>query len=299
MTKRVLVVDRDPASRMQAIRTLMGAGYEVSIAEDTIQAGIAALEHPDLVVLGDSMTTPAGLELVGRMFSTASTADIPVIVLAGDVDKYDAALRSGARAVLTAPPADGVLLAAVAEHVEIPGALPQAPDSVLNDEHRLAAVAALRPDASEREVLDRFTALASEMLRVPTSTITLLERDRQLVVSQAGGDDAPYSSGETALDYSYCQYAVTSRQPLRISDSSKHPLVRDNRSHTELDVVSYLGIPIITDDDQAVGALCAIDSQPREWTDHDVELLNGLAEILTAHFNTVRATPGRHAPPQP
>ena len=297
MTEKVLVVDSDSTTRMRSLRALVGAGYEVGIAEDTIQAGIAALEHPDLVLFGDSMATSSGFALVGRMFSTESTADIPVIVMAGDVDRYDEAMRSGARTVLTAPVPDETLVAAIAEQLTKPGALTQAPAAVLTDEHRLAAVNALRSGLTEQDSLDRFTALAAEMLSVPASTITLLESDRQLILSQVGVDPASMVTAQSSLDYSYCQYPVTSRQPLRIDDAGRHPLVQNSPAYTELDVVAYLGIPIITDDDLAVGALCVIDSVPREWSDHDVEVLNELAATLTQYFNEVKAMPGRHAAP--
>jgi len=273
----------------------MTAGYEVGIAEDTIQAGIAALERPNLVLFGDSLATSSGLALVGRMFSTEATADIPAIVVAGDVEQYEAAMKSGARAVLTAPISDEALLAAVAAHIDMPGALPQAPAALLNDERRLAAVAALHSGATEQDALDRFTGLAAEMLKVPTSMITLLERDRQLVLSHTGADGSARPRTESPLDYSYCQYPVTSRQPLRIDDTARHPLVRDNPARAKLNVGAYLGIPIITDDDQAVGALCVVDSVPRDWSDHEVEVLEELAGMLTEHFNQVKAAPGRHS----
>ncbi|MDP9027107.1 MAG: GAF domain-containing protein, partial [Actinomycetota bacterium] len=169
------------------------------------------------------------------------------------------------------------------------------PESVLTDADRLAAVEALRPELSEQEGLDRFTLLASKILEVPVSTITLIDRDRQIFASQVGVSEPWASAGEVSLEYSYCQYAVTSREPLRIDDANRHPLVQGSPAIDEMNVVSYLGIPLITDDDQAVGSLCAIDSRPRHWTDHEVSILNDLAEILLAQLNATRRTPGRHA----
>jgi CheY-like chemotaxis protein len=274
----------------------MGAGYEVSLAEDSLEAmNLAIAESPELVLIADSIASTSGLALVGRLFSSAETAEIPVLVVADEEATRVAADRAGARAVIAGPVAAPDLLAAIAAGISAPGALSQAPDSVLSDAERLAAVDALRPGGTERESLDRFTALASEMLNVPVSTITLIDRDRQVFASQVGVAEPWASRGETPLDYSYCQYAVTSREPLRIDDASRHPLVRDSPARTEMQVVSYLGIPIITADDQAIGTLCAIDSQPREWTDREVGILNTLAGILTDHFNTVRGNRGRHS----
>lgn len=59
--------------------------------------------------------------------------------------------------------------------------------------------------------------------------------------------------------------------------------------------MSYLGIPLITGDDQAVGTLCVLDSRPREWTADDVKVLGDLAAILMDEFGGGRRSPGRHA----
>jgi len=294
--KKVLVVDSDFPTRMQAITALMGAGYEVSIAEDSLEAAqVAASELPDLVLLGDSMAASSGLTLVGRLFSSAATAVVPVLVVANTAEAQIAADRAGARAVIAGPASASDLLAAVAAYIDAPGALAQAPESVLADPDRLAAVEALRPDPSEQESLDRFTRLAAKILEVPVSTITLVDRDRQVFASQVGVSEPWAAAGETSLEYSYCQFTVTAREPLRIDDANQHPLVHASPAITEMNVVSYLGIPLITEDDQAVGSLCAIDSQPRHWTDREVSILSDLAEILIEQFNFTRGRRGRHA----
>ena len=296
MARRVLLVDSDFATRVQGIAALMGAGYEVSLAEDSLQAAnVAASESPDLVLVGDSIVQSSGLLLVGRLFSLSSTAEVPVLVVANTPEGHLAADQAGARAVIAGPATAADLLGAMAAHIDRPGALSGAPVSVLNDEERLAAVDALRPDGSPQAGLDRFTKLASKMLHVPALTITLIDRDRQIFASQIGVPEPWASAGETPLEYSYCQYAVTSREPLRINDANQHPLVQNNPATTELGVGSYLGIPLIMDDNQAVGTLCAIDSEPRQWTDHDVSIMNDLADILTAQLNATRRGAGRHS----
>lgn len=145
--------------------------------------------------------------------------------------------------------------------------------------------------------LDRFTELASKLVQVPVSTITLIDRDRQVYASHVGVGEPWASVGHAPLEYSYCQYAVTSRQPLRIDDATQHPLVRESPAITEMNAVTYVGIPLIMDDDQAVGTLCAVDSRPRHWTDHEVGILGDLADILTARLNSTRRNPGRHIAP--
>ena len=47
-----------------------------------------------------------------------------------------------------------------------------------------------------------------------------------------------------------------------ISDARTDPLVADNLAVRDLSVAAYAGFPLILDDGHAVGAFCAIDTQP-------------------------------------
>ena len=44
-----------------------------------------------------------------------------------------------------------------------------------------------------------------------------------------------------------------------------------------LGVRAYVGVPLVTDDGQAIGSFCAIDTKPRRWTSMEVEALTELA----------------------
>jgi CheY-like chemotaxis protein len=295
MSDKILVVDSDAATRHGAMLALLPAGYEMCIAEEPFTAvHVAKQERPDLILLADSMANPESLTLIGRLFSAHETAAIPVVVIADTVEGQEAADRAGARAVLAGPANTAQFLSFVAQHIHTSGPLPGAPKSVLEDPDRLAAVNALRPGPDGDPDLDRFTQLAAKMLNVPVSVITLIDKDHQLYASQTGVAPPGTSLGETSLETSFCQFAVTSRAPLRIDDATTHPLVSANPAVNTQNMKSYVGIPLIMNGNQAVGTLCAIDSTPRHWSDDEVDKLNDLAEILTAHLDTASTGQGRH-----
>ena len=54
-------------------------------------------------------------------------------------------------------------------------------------------------------------------------------------------------------------------------------------------VVAYAGIPLIDADGHALGTLCVIDSQPRHWTTHQVQLLKDLAASVVTEITLARA----------
>jgi CheY-like chemotaxis protein len=294
MPGKVLVVDSDMAARRRAMVALLPKGFDLSVAESSFEAlGVAQRVVPDLIMLGSSMTDPAGLSLIGRLFSTPATADIPVIVIADTPEQASAADRAGARDVIHGPVDGERLQAIVHDHIDFPGALPQAPAALLNDPDRLALVDALRPGPGGEPSLERFTALAAKLLKAPVSIVTLVEMDGQTVAGQTGRD-APGTPPKTVpLTHSFCQFAVTSREPLRIDDSVAHPLVASSPAIQDDDIRAYLGIPLIVGGEQAVGALCVTDAVPRHWTDDETGVLTDLAGILTDQFDRTTRR-GRH-----
>lgn len=75
---------------------------------------------------------------------------------------------------------------------------------------------------------------------------------------------------ETPLSHSFCQYVVVDGQPLVIEDAHADHRVRDNPAIEALGVVAYLGVPLRDPDGVTSGSLCAIDHQPRQWSDRDL-----------------------------
>jgi diguanylate cyclase len=151
----------------------------------------------------------------------------------------------------------------------------------IRDGARLAALRELGLLDTVGDVsFDRLTRLATTILGVPVSLVSLVDADRQFFVSQQGLQDEWARFRQTPLSHSFCQYAVATKRPLVVSDAREHPLVADNLAIRDLGVIAYAGMPLILDDGHAVGAFCAIDSQPREWTEVELSVLEDLAATV-------------------
>lgn len=129
--------------------------------------------------------------------------------------------------------------------------------------------------------LDEITRLVTELLGVPTSTITLITSDRQFFASQMGLGQPACFDRETDLEYSYCQHPATTGRELIVNDTRVHELLKDNLSTTERGLVAYAGIPL-TNGDETVGVLCAIDTVPRSWSYDELHTLRNLAHRAQA-----------------
>lgn len=153
--------------------------------------------------------------------------------------------------------------------------------SELTERERLKALERTRLlDTPREEAFDRLTMLACALLGTPVALVSLVDTDRQFFKSQQGLPEPWASRRETPLSHSFCQHVVTSSEPLVIADSRKTPLVCENLAVRDLNVIAYLGVPLISPDGHVLGSLCAIDSKPREWTQEAIAQLMSLAECV-------------------
>ena len=138
-------------------------------------------------------------------------------------------------------------------------------------------------DVPPDDKMDRFTRLIAEVIGVPVALISIIDSDknRQFFVSSYGLAEPWASQQQTPLTHSFCQHVVTNGLPLSIKDSRIEPLFQENLAISDLNVISYFGVPIAMPDGSNVGALCAIDHQPREWTHKNLLLLNDLADAIS------------------
>lgn len=157
-----------------------------------------------------------------------------------------------------------------------------APDP-LTDPARLQAVAELDlVDAPQQELFARLNRLAQQLLGVPVSIVSILDRDRQVHAAQRGLQADESSHSEFALTHSFCANVVRSGEALVVEDAREHPVVRDNLSIRDHGVIAYAGLPLRMSGGEVVGAFCAIDNEPRAWTDAELDTLRDLTELTAA-----------------
>ena len=153
--------------------------------------------------------------------------------------------------------------------------------SEINDPQRLAALGLSGLlDTPPEAAFDKFTALAQQILGVSVSLISLVDEDRQFFKSQIGLPEPWAQARQTPLSHSFCQYVVAKNANLIVEDARLNPLVRDNLAVSEIGVVAYAGVPLRTDSGEVIGAFCAIDTQPVQWTPRDIKVLGALAEMV-------------------
>ena len=127
------------------------------------------------------------------------------------------------------------------------------------------------------------------MLHAPVALVSLVDKDPQFFKSCLGLPEPWASRRGSPLTHSFCQHAVAAREPLLVSDAREHDVLRTNLAIRDMGIIAYAGIPLIDGEGHALGTLCVIDSQPRHWTTHQVQLLSDIAASVTTEITLALA----------
>jgi diguanylate cyclase (GGDEF)-like protein len=131
-------------------------------------------------------------------------------------------------------------------------------------------------DTQPEAQFDKITALVRSVMNVPMAAVTLISTDRQWLKSRQG-----IAVCETARDVSFCTHTIQTREPLVVPDATVHPLFADNPLVLETPFIrSYLGVPLCSPDGYNIGALCAMDTQPRPFDASQILIMTNLAALV-------------------
>ncbi|MCW2606484.1 MAG: putative sensor protein [Frankiales bacterium] len=156
----------------------------------------------------------------------------------------------------------------------------------LLDVRRMRAVRRVLAAGPRGEHLDRLTRLAAEVLGTPQAQVSLVSEEQYVWSLHGSGTPstlAERTSGTSRAD-SLCTVTVQLRQPLAVPDAVLDGRVSTLPPVTSGAVRAYLGVPLVGDDGQVLGALCVYDARVRSWSEHDVQVLSEIAFSVVAEL---------------
>jgi len=114
-------------------------------------------------------------------------------------------------------------------------------------------------DSPPEERFDRITRLAREMFDVDYALVNIVDEDEVYTKSQPLGPRLGRSPREAV----FCGETVKQDGILEVDDATRDERFRDIASVTEYGMRFYAGYPLRTDDGEAIGTLCLLDSHPQ------------------------------------
>jgi len=146
-----------------------------------------------------------------------------------------------------------------------------------NEAGRLLALRSLEIlDTPPEERFDRITRMARRIFGVPIALVSLVDESRQWFKSCDG-----LSIREADRKGSFCSQAILQRNTYIIEDAKTDPNFQNNPFVVgEPYIRFYAGHPLRAPNGEALGTLCVMDSEPRQLTREDIEMLTDLASIV-------------------
>jgi GAF domain-containing protein len=143
-----------------------------------------------------------------------------------------------------------------------------------NEEARMALLREYQIlDTASEQDYDDIVAVAAFICGVPMATISFVDNHRQWFKARIG-----VKHQETPREVAFCAHTILSDEPMIIRDAledhrfSESPLVRE-----EPRIRFYAGFPLTSPEGLALGALCAIDSRPRELNEGQTLAMKALS----------------------
>jgi GAF domain-containing protein len=148
----------------------------------------------------------------------------------------------------------------------------------IRDNARLAEIAALGLTSAEvDDVLQRTVEEASARLGLPTAMVSIVMDEAQWFAAHTGLPAWMAEARGTPIEWSFCANAVRTNEPFVVEDATTHPLVKHIPIVPLDNIRCYAGIPLVTATGQTLGTLCVIGTEPRSFSEAELDTLRGLA----------------------
>ncbi|MBA2780418.1 sensor domain-containing phosphodiesterase [Billgrantia kenyensis] len=160
-------------------------------------------------------------------------------------------------------------------------------DDVHDLDYEQARLYALRQlkllDTPPSESFDRITRLASKYFNMPIAAVSLTDADRQWFKSRVGVEH-----WEIPRFKACCAEVADESTVLVVPDMLESSTYRDSVL-ADSGIRFYAGAPLQTQDGYTLGAMCVLDTQPREISEDDIALLKDMAAMVMAQIELQHA----------
>ncbi|WP_187487724.1 EAL domain-containing protein [Duffyella gerundensis] len=150
------------------------------------------------------------------------------------------------------------------------------------EKSRLRAVnTLLSPDETRDEALDKFVRLASRVLGISGSFISIIDDNNQYIKASQNFDLKQSTRGD-----SLCRHVVDGNGELVVEDTLlddrfvSHPFVTGQPF-----MRFYAGVSLTNEDGFVLGTLCVTDIEPRVFSDEQLITLKFLSELVTSFLD--------------
>ncbi len=158
--------------------------------------------------------------------------------------------------------------------------------TTVSEEVRLAHLAAYDViDTGPEDEFDRLVRMVRTALNAPIALLCFIDSERVFFKSQVG-----YETGEIPRQGAFCDQTIRQDQPFLIRDTlqdarfSEYAFVKG-----EPHVRAYAGAPLVVGDGIRLGSIAICDTQPRDFTENEIQSLVDLSRVAVDELSLRRA----------
>ncbi len=146
-------------------------------------------------------------------------------------------------------------------------------------------------DSFPDPAFERLTNMAAQIFEAPIALISLVDEDRVWFKSHWG-----LKAKQVSRVDSFCTHTISNADVLVVPDATGDPRFSENPMvKSENGIRFYAGAPLRTLDRYHLGALCIIDTNPRQdWNAFKSRVLTDLAAITVDEMELRRMAMPRH-----
>lgn len=150
----------------------------------------------------------------------------------------------------------------------------------LSDPARLAALRSTGLlESGPSSMLDTVALLTAEALATPFAAVSLIDDNTELLAGcNVNGGFERLRPAELSIG----KFTVVSGIPFIVDDATDHPLLANHPLVLSGEVGAYAGVPIFSDDDDAIGSLFSWDTRPLSWSGGQILVLQDMADLAGA-----------------
>lgn len=132
----------------------------------------------------------------------------------------------------------------------------------------------------------------AEILGVPAGLITRVNGKEIEILLSSETEGNPYSAAYTSQYPDsgwYCEYTLKRKGLNLIPNATQDPQWKDNAAAVELNIISYVGIPIERPDGEQFGTVCFLDNKQNAHNDLHIRLVEQIKRMIELSLRIVLA----------
>jgi two-component system cell cycle response regulator len=273
---------------------LVAAGYSVrSVGDATTLMSYIASQNPDLVVIDESVTEMAPLEIVKHVRHRVGSRDTPLLITSSQAQGDDAAaaIRAGVTDYIRKPFEHSEVIARITSQVERGRMIRDARREADTQSIVLEVIRDVTASISSEEIYDILVRRVSRLFEIRRCSMIVVEEGGERGTVVAAHDDASISSLPLDLSrYPEIRMAVETGAPVLVRDLKASALFEQIRplwesEKIQVDVQSIVTIPFTFDQGRSGVFFLRSTSDERRLDEESVRLTSAIAQGAVRALN--------------